>query len=67
MRTPPGERRRPEERHSPSVHLMGTRLVAMCRCGAILGGHRQADAQVFSLLDLLALSRDHNSAINNRR
>lgn len=69
-RFPTNRRRHPaddDERHSLSVHLMGTRLIAMCRCGAIIGGHREQDSQQMSLLDLLELTRIHNSNINNRR
>lgn len=46
---------------------MGTRLIAMCKCGTILGGHREADTQVISLHDLLRLSVAHNSHLNRRR
>jgi hypothetical protein len=66
---PVSDRRRPpdQERHQTAVHLMGDRLIVLCRCGKAMGGARYEDRRILSLSDILSMVREHSSELNATR
>lgn len=57
------DRRRPAHRepHALTIHAVADRLIAICKCGATLGGQRDTDTTRMTLSDLAALTVKHTA------